>query len=424
MSASLHLPRNSRLFTDQKDITMTNRWKRRSACILSALVVGTPALASEHSLHDAVSNGEVSGDVRLRYESVDQDNALKDADALTIRTRLGFSTASVRGVSGVLEFEDSRNVMGLDDYNNALGKNTNYSVIPDPETTEVDQAYLQYNADKLTARLGRQVITYDNQRYVGHVGWRQDRQTFDALRLSYSPSDSLTLGYAYLNQRNRIFAEARDVPAKDHLVNLGYETGFGKLSAYAYLLEVDEGSDNALDTYGLRYAGNQDLESIDLMYTVEYATQQAEADADDFDADYFSVTAGLGVRGITIELGYEVLGSDDGEFGFSTPLATLHLFNGWSDQFLSTPANGLEDASVTVKGGFAGGKWALVYHDYSANKSSPGIDDLGNEWGLAYNRGFAENYSAGIKYAMYSAGDTAAGKVDTNKLWLTLGASF
>ena len=403
---------------------MNNRWKRQSACILSALIVGTPALASEHSLHDAVSKGEVSGNVRLRYESVDQDNALKDADALTIWTRLGYSTASYHGVSGVLEFEDSRNVLGLDDYNNALGKNTNYSVIPDPETTEVDQAYLQYSVDKLMARLGRQVITYDNQRYVGPVGWRQDRQTFDALRLSYSPSDSLSLGYAFLNQRNRIFAEARDVAAKDHLLNLGYDTGFGKLSAYAYLLEEDDGPDNALDTFGLRYAGNQELESIDLMYTAEYATQKAEAGASDFDADYFSMTAGVGIKGITIALGYEVLGSDAGNYGFSTPLATVHLFNGWSDQFLSTPVNGLEDMSVTVKGGLAGGKWAVVYHDYSADEPGPGVDDLGDEWGVAYNRSFAGNYSAGVKYAMYSAGDTAAGKVDTNKLWLTLGASF
>ena len=80
--------------------------------------------------------------------------------------------------------------------------------------------------------------------------------------------------------------------------------------------------------------------------------------------------------------------------------------------------------SVTVKGGLAGGKWAVVYHDYSADEPGPGVDDLGDEWGVAYNRSFAGNYSAGVKYAMYSAGDTAAGKVDTNKLWLTLGASF
>jgi hypothetical protein len=36
---------------------------------------------------------------------------------------------------------------------------------------------------KLSGKIGRQVITMDNHRFVGHVGWRQDRQTFDALTL-------------------------------------------------------------------------------------------------------------------------------------------------------------------------------------------------------------------------------------------------
>ncbi|MFB2705277.1 alginate export family protein [Marinobacter shengliensis] len=403
---------------------MKARLIRHSACMLGSLALATPALAAEHSLHDALSNGQVSGDVRLRYEAVDQDNALKDADALTIRTRLGYTTGSYHGVTGVLEFEDSRTVMGLDDYNNTQGKNTDYSVIADPETTEVDQAYLQYSGGDVTARAGRQVIVYDNQRHVGHVGWRQDRQTFDGVRLTYAPTSLLTLDYAYLNQRNRIFAEAQDLATKDHLLNLGYQTGFGKLSAYAYLLEVDDGTNNGLDTVGLRFAGDYDLESVKLIYAAKYARQEAKSGATEFDADYYSLKAGAGVKGITIALTYEVLGSDDGNYGFATPLATLHAFNGWTDQFLATPAGGLEDISLTVSGALAGGRWAFVYHDFSANESTPAVDDLGDEWGVAYNRGFAEHYTAGIKYARYSAGDSAAGKVDTNKLWLTLGVTF
>ncbi|MBE0486182.1 alginate export family protein [Marinobacter sp.] len=403
---------------------MKARLMRHSACMLGALAITTPALAAEHSLHDALSNGKVSGDIRLRYEAVDQDNALKDADALTIRTRLGYTTGSYHGVTGVLEFEDSRTVMGLDDYNNTLGKNTDYSVIADPETTEVDQAYLQYSGGDVTARAGRQVIVYDNQRHVGHVGWRQDRQTFDGVRLTYAPTSLLTLDYAYLNQRNRIFAQAQDLTTKDHLLNLGYQTGFGKLSAYAYLLEVDNNTNNGLDTVGLRFAGDYDLESVKLIYAAEYARQEAKAGANEFDADYYSLRAGVGMQGITIALTYEVLGSDDGNYGFATPLATLHAFNGWTDQFLATPAGGLEDISLTVSGALAGGRWVVVYHDFSANESTPAVDDLGDEWGVAYNRGFAEHYTAGIKYARYSAGDSAAGKVDTNKLWLTLGVSF
>ncbi len=33
----------------------------------------------------------------------------------------------------------------------------------------------------------------------------------------------------------------------------------------------------------------------------------------------------------------------NGAIGFATPLATLHIFNGWADLFLTTPANGLKD---------------------------------------------------------------------------------
>ncbi|WP_144777357.1 alginate export family protein [Marinobacter maritimus] len=403
---------------------MKERSIRHSAGMLGALIIGTPALAEEQTLYEALAQGDVSGNLRLRYEAVDQDNALKDADALTVRTRLGYTTGNYKGITGVLEFEDSRTVLGRDDYNNTLGKNTGYSVIPDPETTEVDQAYLQYSGHNVRARAGRQVITYDNQRHVGHVGWRQDRQTFDALRLTYTPSKVLSLDYAFLNQRNRIFAEAGDVPANDHMLNLGYQTGFGKLTAYAYLLEVDNGTHNGLDTMGLRYAGDYNLDSMKFIYAAEYATQEAEAGASEFDADYYRLDAGLGVNAITITLAYELLGSDGGNYGFATPLATLHAFNGWADQFLATPANGLEDISLTVAGGLAGGKWVIEYHDYSADEATPGVDDLGDELGVGYTRGFARHYTAGIKYAMYSAGDSAAGKVDTNKLWLTLSAAF
>ena len=53
-----------------------------------------------------------------------------------------------------------------------------------------------------------------------------------------------------------------------------------------------------------------------------------------------------------------------------------------------------------------------------------GNSDLGSEIDVAYDRKFAEYYSAGIKFASYMAGDDNFGKVDTNKLWLTLGAAF
>ena len=89
---------------------------------------------------------------RLRYESAEQDNALKDASSLTLRTRLTHKTDEMNGFSALLEVEDSRSLLGVDDYNNTLGKNTNYSVIADPETTEIDQAFVKYAKNALSIK--------------------------------------------------------------------------------------------------------------------------------------------------------------------------------------------------------------------------------------------------------------------------------
>lgn len=375
---------------------------------------------------DALSSGKVYGDIRMRYEAVDQDNNLKDADALTIRTRLGYNSGSVSGFSGTLEFEDSRPVLGVEDYNSTLNGNTEYSVVADPQTTELDQAYLQYKNDTVTAKLGRQVITYDNHRFVGHVGWRQDRQTFDGATVDFMPIEGLTFHYAYISQRNRIFAEAGDLPSKDNLFNLAYKTPVGTLTGYAYLLEQDDNTELTIDTYGIRFAGDVMAGDLKILYVGEFATQEKDdAGGADFDADYMTLEAGIGISGITAKLGIEVLGSDDSMYGFSTPLATLHKFNGWADQFLATPNVGLVDTYVTASWNIPGaGNLTAVYHEFEADDSTPAVDDLGDEFDIVYAHAFGKHYNAGIKYAMYSAGDTAAGKVDTDKLWLWVGATF
>lgn len=359
-------------------------------------------------------------DFRLRYETVDQDNAKKDANALTLRTLLTFKTASYNNFSGVVEFEDSRAIAGIDDYNDTNGHGGDYSVIADPETTELDQGYLQYKRDGFVAKLGRQVITLDNHRFVGHVGWRQDKQTFDAASFTYQASKAFSVNYAYLSKRNRIFGQEKDIDSKDHLFNAAYKTELGKLTAYGYLLEVDNNTSNSLDTFGIRFAGKKDK----LSYSAEYAMQESKTSAGSYDADYLMAELGYNMGKVTAKAGIEILGSDNGQYGFATPLATLHKFNGWSDQFLATPKQGLSDIYISFSGKVMSGKWVVTYHDFSADENSVEVDDLGSEVNLSYGRKFAKTYSAGIKYAAYSAGDEAAGKVDTDKLWLWVSAKF
>jgi hypothetical protein len=152
--------------------------------ILSVLSVSSPLISTKLLADESVANTSKGFvDFRLRYESVNQNNALKDAQALTLRTLLHYHTKNFSGFSAGVEFEDSRNVIDIKDYNDTIGHNPEYSVIADPNTTEFDQGFVQYQNNDLTAKLGRQVIVLNGHRFVGHVGWRQDKQNFDALSI-------------------------------------------------------------------------------------------------------------------------------------------------------------------------------------------------------------------------------------------------
>lgn len=400
---------------------------RALVTIILGLAVLVPLARAETGLSAAMTGGKAYANFNLRYEGVTQDNALQEASALTLRTRLGYKSGVFNGFSALLELEDSRVVGGQDDYTvGPTGFNPGeYSDIADPETTELDQGFLQYDSgESLTVKLGRQVISYDEQRFVGHVGWRQDRQTFDALTARYQPTASLTLSYGYVTQRNRIFAEDADIDSRDHFLNAAYATPLGTITAYGYLLEIDDAPSNGLDTWGLRLNGKRGLDRLSLLYVLEYASQESDAAGSSFDADYVLVEAGVAFDRMTVKLGYELLGSDDGRYGFSTPLATLHKFNGWSDQFLGTPVDGLEDAYVSLNGKLGNASWILAYHEFSADAPGTSADDFGSEIDIQLTRSFKNHVGLGLKYAAYDAGDSAAGKVDTDKLWAWLTLEF
>lgn len=405
---------------------MTYVSKHNFKSFLSTLIVIAASPASIAYAEDTSKNAaKFFGDFRLRYESVQQDNALQDADALTLRSRIGFKTANYDGFSALIEVEDVREI--VDDYSvpPAGIRPGQFSVIADPEGTEIDQAFVQYSNEQLSLKLGRQVLTLDGHRFLGHVGWRQDRQTFDGAVLSYKPAKGLSINASYIDKRNRIFSEERDVDSKDIILNSSYKTPVGKFTAYAYLLEEDQANQNTIDTFGLSLVGSKSLVGNKLLYTLEYAKQEFN---NSFDSDYLFFEGGVAfsgpANGLTIKLGLEKLGSDDGQRGFVTPLATLHKFNGWSDQFLATPNQGLEDIYLSISGKFLGGKWAAIYHDFSSEFAIDGASDLGDELNLVYSRKFGENFSGGVKLADYSAGSEQFAKVDTRKAWLWAGYKF
>ncbi|MCD8521958.1 MAG: alginate export family protein [Saccharospirillaceae bacterium] len=374
--------------------------------LASALLLASPVVFSQS--FDGIP-GNFPADFRLRYETNDTDNLTKSATALTLRSRIGYETDNYSGLKALAEIEDVRSV--IDDY---APESSGYDPVADPVNTEINRAQLSYTKEALTAVVGRQRIILDNARFIGNVGWRQNEQTYDAALLQYK-KDGLGVTYAYINQVNDINFSERDITG--HALNLAFDKlSAGKLVTYAYLVDIDD-SDLYYDTYGVSLAGQKSLDDIKVNYLAEIATQSAYKNGDK-DAIYYHVEAGATLQGVNLTLGNETLGSDDGEYGFQTPLATKHAFNGWADGFLLTKDDGLSDSYVRVSGNVNGIKALVAYHEYSTDK---GGDDLGSELNLQLLYSFNKNISSGLKYAGY---DASGNNSDIDKFWLWCGLSF
>ncbi len=395
-------------------------------------------LASEEAKNfsQAFENGSAHISFRYRYENVEQDNSLKDANASTLKTRLNFSTQTYNDVQAFVEVDDV-SVIGADSYNDTHFHETNHSVVADPEGTDVNQVWLRFSGlEKNVVTVGRQRINFDNQRFIGGVGWRQNEQTYDALTLTNTAFSNVKARYVYMYNVNRIFgpgdgAQLADFETDSHLLNVSFDGwSSAKVSVYGYLMDVEDAHAFATETYGVRFNTHSKLSGGNkLLFTAELATQEDYGDYSDqtsFDANYYTLSGGLKTKSLSLTLGYEVLegnGSASGE-SFRTPFATLHKFNGWADQFLGTPAAGLEDTYVNVSGNLGGFKLTAVYHDFS---SEDGSDDYGSELDLAISRSLHPKVSALLKYADYSADGEASsvlGKVDTQKIWFMLSMKF
>lgn len=388
------------------------------------LLIAAPAFAEEESgtITEAIKNGTPNVDLRYRFEGVDQDGIAEDASASTIRVRVGYRTGTWRGWQAFGELEGV-DAVGSDRYDSTANGRTSFPTVPDPEDAEVNQAYVAYKGLKNTVfKLGRQRIKLDNDRFVGNVGWRQNEQTFDAYTLVRKFGEKTTLTVSQINNANRIFGEhhpdsARaDLDLNMQVAHAAHVFGFGTLTGYAHFIENEEAPVASHRNLGLRFVGKRSFsDNAALLYTGEYANQSDHADAPStVDADYTFVELGVGLEPVTVKLGYELLGGD-GVYGFQTPLATLHAFNGWTDKFLSaTPAEGLEDIYLLVVGKCQGWKLVGVYHEFAADE---GGADYGDEFGFMAARTFKKHYSVGFKYASYGADSFAT---DTDKFWITL----
>jgi hypothetical protein len=400
---------------------MTTNLQYTSLALLSASILAAPlAFAEETSVASgvkkALSDSTVKLSFRARYEGVDEDRDIDNASALTLKSRITVNTGSFEGFSAGVEVDNVTDI--IDNYNSTTNGETEYSKVVDPTGTDVNQFFLKYTTNNFSATAGRQRILHNNQRFVGGVGWRQNEQTYDGYRFQVNPAKGFSADYSYVYNINRIFGSdsaAGDLHGQFHLLNTGYKINKDhKINVYAYLLDFDTAASSSTDTYGASYNGSFGP----VMINAAYATQSDAGDnATDFSADYYNFEAGTKISSVTLLAGIESLGSDNG-VGFSTPLATLHKFQGFADKFLGTPADGVEDIYITAKTKVNGIKLSATYHDLS---SDVGSTNYGSEIDVAAGYSFNKNYSVLVKLASFSADDVGT---DTDKLWVQVAANF
>lgn len=403
-------------------------FQRNLLFAVMAAVLAAPAWA------DAPAGGAAGGtsqpapvqllwNARLRDESVDDAAFASNGRADTLRLRLGVQARFSDAWSGLLEGAGLASVGNH--YDSGANRQTRYPGITDPRGGELNRAWLHFQSGEFGATVGRQELLLDNQRWVGNVGWRQFEQTYDGVALKWKPAADWTINYAWLDRVHRVSGPdavnplARERKLDTHLLNVAHVQGAQTWVGYAYLHEDCDVPTASTATYGVRWLGNYVEQGSGPGWTAEVARQSGyRNNPASYRANYWLLEPSWSVHGITARLGWEHLGGN-GVHALQTPLATLHAFNGWDDQFLATPPGGLDDRYVALSGKFAGGgvvrqlNWNVGYHDYHADTGGR----YGSEWDAALGFPLGGGVTALVKLADYRA--NGFGHNDS-KIWFQL----
>ncbi len=390
-------------------------------------------------------NGAVKIDLNYRYENVNQDNVRvpplrgrplpaarqpQTANANTVRLRLGLLSPVFHGLQGYAEYQGLYAMQS--DYNSTRNGKTGYSIIADPYENELDQLWISYAGIPDTViKGGRQVIQLDDQRFIGNVGWRQLQQTFDSVLITHNNQQlfGLTVNAGYIGRSKTITATVEDLTAP--ILNVNYKLGdYGNLVGYAYWLDFTDPDVffKSNQSYGIRLTNYQKpgdsfklSDNYGLVYTAEWSIQSDYQNSPrNYTVNRYNLMGGLTAYNFTLQGAMEQLDGVGQNQTFQTPLGTNFAFQGWADQFLVTPNDGIRDVFGTMITTLDRGDVTLmgVYHNF--------YDDTGNihygkEWDFRATKKFGKHYSLLAQYAYYDADQFST---DTQKIWVQGNISF
>lgn len=361
-------------------------------------------LAAHVSAQEFAPSIHWTGDVRVRSEVDMRDfNQRTPANTYTLlRTRFGLEGRPLEDVRVFVHVRDSR----------VFGQETN--TLSDSRNLDLHQGYIEISnlfVKPLMLRLGRQELSYGNERMIGTVGWHNVGRVFDGglFRVDvpavtvdlfamntgetqqYTPAATPPAVRSVRDEGSDFFGsyiKVKSIP--DHTVSVYvlYEWNRSLRSGYTELSRFTMGS----------YAGGK---SDALDYEAEAAYQGGKRQGADIGAYMLTGTLGYAIEWSLLSrlaVGSELLSGspDDSKYrSFDPAFHTGHKFYGFMDYFINIPANtlnrGLVDllarATLNVSGTMNLNIW---FHHFSYHQAVAGERALGQEidmvLNLRYNR--------------------------------------
>lgn len=287
----------------------------------------------------------------------------------------------------------------------------------DKNGVAVFEGWAQYDfTKKWSARLGRQVLSYDNQRIMGEMDWAQQGQSHDALMVSFHPENhQLDLGVAYNSDAENTFQTPYKVANYKAMQYAWYHTTFDKIGASLLLLNT-----------GYEYANNDPKPKLLVDYKQTFGTyltyKTAKIDSNlsfygqtgkstDQQVSAWNAAVNFGYT-ITDKfkagLGYEYLSGKDNNDGstviksFNPIFGTNHGFNGYMDYFyVGNHLNsvGLQDAFLKLNYNVNKWQFALIPHVFLAAADVVNLgtnEKLGSYLGTEVDATFGYNFKKDI----------------------------
>lgn len=243
----------------------------------------------------------------------------------------------------------------------------------------VFEAWAQYDfTKKWSAKMGRQVLSYDNQRILGEQDWGQQAQSHDALTVSFHPENQqLDLGIAYNSDAENTFQTPYIVANYKAMQYAWYHTSFDKIGASLLLLNT-----------GYEYANLQSKLLVDYKQTfgtyLTYKTGKFDTNLSAYGQTGKSADKQVSAWNAAINFGYAISDSFKAGIGyeflsgkdsndtskviksFNPIFGTNHGFNGYMDYFYVGGGHlnnvGLQDAFLKLNYNVNKWQFALIPH--------------------------------------------------------------